>query len=94
MLVVGAGELGTAVLEALSSFSNAKAARSPYSCARRPSPPETLRSRGATRTCVCLLGVDFERSNFVNGPVSVLAAVFKRYDVVIQCRGYGMQPSI
>ncbi len=35
------------------------------------------------------LGVDIEAGDFINNP-SGLVSVFKKYDTVIQCAGYGM----
>lgn len=89
VLVVGAGELGTAVLEALSKHPNRQGGN--LAVLRRK---ETIESQDASKQQavqhVKTLGADLEAGDFVNDPVPELVRIFKKYDVVIQCGGYGM----
>lgn len=90
ILVVGAGELGTSVLQAL--------ALSP----KRPQPtqitvllrPETLASPTPAKKQsideIKSLGVEIQSGDFIAASISELANIFKPFDIVIQCAGYGM----
>lgn len=93
VLVVGAGELGTGVLEALSRHPKREGGK--LAVLLRPSSIATTdTAKQKSNAHLRSLGVDFEPGDFVSGSVSELAADFKKYDVVIQCGGYGMPPGI
>lgn len=91
ILIVGAGELGEAILSALASHPSrpagtrldvllrAESISDPSSPAKRAS-NDRLRSLGA----VLVPG------NFVDDDVARLAGCFKGYDVVVQAGGYGL----
>ena len=91
VLVVGAGELGTAVLEALSKHPNRQGGK--LAVLRRQ---ETIESHDASKQkavqYVKALGAELEAGDFVNDPIPELVAIFKKYDIVVQCGGYGMAP--
>ncbi|KAL6804826.1 hypothetical protein GGI42DRAFT_304722 [Trichoderma sp. SZMC 28013] len=91
ILVLGAGELGLAVLEGLS--------RHP----KRNHGKITVMMRQATLDSAApdkkklvqqirALGVDFEAADVVQASVSELAAIFTRYDTVVSCNGMGLPP--
>lgn len=90
ILIVGAGELGTAILSALASHPS-KPPHVNFSVLLRPdsitSPnPEKQRSNAELQA----LGAKLIPGNFVDDDVSQLSHVFKDYDVVIQAGGYGL----
>lgn len=90
ILIVGAGELGTAILSALASHPS-KPPHVNFSVLLRPdsitSPnPEKRRSNDELRA----LGAKLVPGNFVDDEVSKMADVFKHYDIVIQAGGYGL----
>lgn len=95
ILIIGAGELGTAILAALAAHPAYTTHPHPPKLAllRRPS---TLTSTDpATVTSLTALttrGITLEPGDFTSTPVPELAAVFKKYDVVIQAGGYGSPP--
>lgn len=90
VLIVGAGELGLAVLEALSQNPNRGAAK--IAVLLRP---DTINSEAPAKkeqiNKIRALGADIKTGDFVNNPAA-LVPVFRRYHVVMQCAGYGMQP--
>ncbi|KAK3372537.1 hypothetical protein B0H63DRAFT_485159 [Podospora didyma] len=97
ILVVGAGELGTAVLAALSSHpqrrrgsndTNKLAVLRRAETLNSPSPATQAELARFTST----FGATSETGDFVDSPIPDLVAVFKRYDVVIQCGGFGKPP--
>lgn len=90
ILIVGAGELGTAILSALASHPS-KPPHVNFSVLLRPdsitSPnPEKQRSN----TELQALGAKLVPGNFVDDDVSQLSNVFEDYDIVIQAGGYGL----
>ncbi|KAF3763257.1 hypothetical protein M406DRAFT_94269 [Cryphonectria parasitica EP155] len=90
ILIVGAGELGEAILTALAQHP-ARPSETPLHMLLRsesinaPSP-----AKQASNTRLQSLGAHLVPGNFVEDDVSVLAATFGRYDVVIQAGGYGL----
>lgn len=91
ILIVGAGELGTAILSALASHPS-KPPHVSFSVLLRPdsinSPnPEKQRSNAELQA----LGGRLVPGNFVDDEVSQLAHIFKDYGTVIQAGGYGMR---
>ncbi|KAK1750044.1 NAD(P)-binding protein [Echria macrotheca] len=89
VLIVGAGELGTAVISALLNHPQRDGGR--IGVLRRA---ETIEStdpaKQAENTRLTSLGVQLEGGDFVSSPVTALASVFQKYDVVIQCGGFGL----
>ncbi|KAK7699493.1 hypothetical protein SLS64_011631 [Diaporthe eres] len=90
ILVVGAGELGTAIMSALAGHPS-KPPHVNFSVLLRPdsitSPnPEKQRSNAELQS----LGAKLVPGNFVDDDVSQLSNVFKDYDIVIQAGGYGL----
>ncbi|KAG6355154.1 hypothetical protein INS49_004235 [Diaporthe citri] len=90
ILIVGAGELGTAILSALAGHPS-KPPHVNFSVLLRPdsitSPsPEKQRSNAELQA----LGAKLVPGNFVDDEVSQLSHVFKDYDIVIQAGGYGL----
>ncbi|KAL1858760.1 hypothetical protein Daus18300_009894 [Diaporthe australafricana] len=90
ILIVGAGELGTAILTALASHTS-KPPHINFSVLLRPdsitsATPEKQKSNEELQS----LGARLVPGNFVDDDVSDLATVFKDYDVVIQAGGYGL----
>jgi hypothetical protein len=91
ILIVGAGELGTAILSALASHP-ARPHNLSLSVLLRPdsiySPsPDKQRSNAELQA----LGASLVPGNFVDDDVSELSRIFKDYDVVIQAGGYGQR---
>ncbi|POS79259.1 hypothetical protein DHEL01_v202349 [Diaporthe helianthi] len=90
ILIVGAGELGTAILSALARHPS-KPPHASFSVLLRPgsitsASPEKQRSNAELQA----LGATLVPGNFVDDDVADLARVFKDYDVVIQAGGYGL----
>lgn len=91
ILIVGAGELGTAILSALASHPSNPPHVS-FSVLLRPdsisSPnPEKQRSNAELQA----LGAKLVPGNFVDDEISQLAHIFKDYGTVIQAGGYGLR---
>jgi len=91
VLVLGAGELGLAVIEAL--------ARHPlYSqCSlavllRQSSLDTALPSKKKLTQHLKALGCSFEAAEVAAAPVEELSAIFKKYDTVISCNGMYLPP--
>ncbi|KAK0723260.1 hypothetical protein B0T26DRAFT_705927 [Lasiosphaeria miniovina] len=89
ILVVGAGELGTAVATALAKHPHRR--RGKIGVLRRA---ETQRSADSAKQAetarLSALGAVHETGDFVSSSVAELADVFRRYDVVVQCGGFGL----
>ncbi|XXH04401.1 actin organization and endocytosis protein [Hypoxylon texense] len=91
ILVIGAGELGTSVLEALAAHPKRnggkiaillRASSIHTQDAEKQIANEHLRS----------LGTEFEPADIAHDSVEDLAKVFGRYDTVISCSGFGLPP--
>ncbi|KAK1768554.1 NAD(P)-binding protein [Phialemonium atrogriseum] len=93
VLVIGAGELGTAVLDALSKHAQRQSGRLAVLLRE-----DTLKSADPAKAdrneYLRSLGIELEAGDFINTPIPALAAVFGRYDVVIQCGGYGIPTEV
>lgn len=98
ILIVGAGELGTAILE---GFSKHIAAQSPTDNAskrvarlaimlRQESIDTADPAKQEANKQLTALGAELIPGNFVEDTVSELAAAFTGFDVVIQAGGYGL----
>lgn len=90
VLIVGAGELGTSILQALANHPS-KPPHASFSVLLRmdsiTSPnPEKQRSNANLQA----LGAKLVPGNFVEDQVSDLSSVFKDYEIVIQAGGYGL----
>jgi len=98
VLIIGAGELGTAVLQALAHHplrrhhqadnSNGKINVLLRASGINSPPPDKQRQIAEIQS----LGAGLETGDIVHTPVSDLASIFSQYDVVIQCAGYGFPP--
>ena len=90
ILVLGAGELGTAVIEAL--VRHPKRAGAPIAVVLRQ---ETIDSQDPAKKAnvdyIRSLGVGVEAGDFIHDAPG-LVPVFKKYATVIQAAGYGMAP--
>lgn len=91
ILVVGAGELGLAILTALTAHPSLPTTKTKLSVLLRA---ETVSSSDPAKKAhienIRSLGITIETGDFINAP-SELIPVFERYAVVVQCAGYGMQ---
>lgn len=90
ILVVGAAELGLAVLEAISQHPD-RGTSNLAVLLRQDTINSDALSKKEQINKIRALGADIESGDFVNDP-SALIPIFRRYDVVMQCAGYGMQP--
>ncbi|TFA98163.1 hypothetical protein CCMA1212_010048 [Trichoderma ghanense] len=91
ILVLGAGELGLAVLEALSRHPKRHHARIAVlmrQAALDSAAPDKKKLTQRLRA----LDVHLEAADVVQASVSQLAAVFARYDAVVSCTGMGLPP--
>lgn len=91
ILVLGAGELGLAVLEAFSRhplYSSASVAV----LIRQSSLDTALPSKKKTTQHLKALGCEFEAADVAAAPIAELAAVFKKYDTVVSCNGMYLPP--
>lgn len=89
VLVIGAGELGTAVLEALSKHPG----RSHISLSvllRQATLDSAAPLKRRLTQQLTVLDVRFEAADVAVAPVSELAAIFTKYDTVICCTGMGL----
>ncbi|KAI0834460.1 NAD(P)-binding protein [Hypoxylon sp. FL0890] len=92
ILLIGAGELGTAVLEALSKHPKRNGGK--IAILLRQS---TVSSQGSEKKrqieYLQPLGASFEVGDLADASITQLAEVFKRYHTVISCSGFGL-PSV
>lgn len=89
ILLIGAGELGTAVLEALSKHpkrNGGKIAILLRQSTISTQDPEKKKQNGYLQS----LGASFEAGDLANDSAAQLAEVFKRYHTVISCSGFGL----
>lgn len=86
ILVLGAGELGLAVLEALNKHT--LYSQSSVSVLVRQSSLDTaLPSKKKTIQHLKALNCSFEAADVAAAPITELAAIFKKYDTVVSCNG-------
>lgn len=90
ILIVGAGELGKAILSALASHPLRPASTKLDVLLRPESINSPSPAKQASNDKLHSLGANLVPGNFVNDDVSSLATSFKTYDVVIQAGGYGL----
>ncbi|KAK4118754.1 NAD(P)-binding protein [Parathielavia appendiculata] len=90
ILIIGAGELGTAILSSLTSYPNYDPSQTTLAVLRRASTlaspdPNTQSELGRLSS----QGIVLEGGDFISSPLDDLISIFKKYDVVIQAAGYG-----
>ncbi|KAI1372994.1 NAD(P)-binding protein [Hypoxylon crocopeplum] len=89
ILLIGAGELGTAALEALAKHPKRDGGK--ISILLRPS---TISTQDAEKKKqnehLRSLGAEFEAGDIANDSVSQLADVFRKHHTVISCSGFGL----
>ncbi|KAF9571259.1 hypothetical protein EC968_000802 [Mortierella alpina] len=87
ILVLGAGELGTAVLWGLAN--HASRSESPISVLLRPSSiNSTESSKKSEIDAFRATGINLVPADLVNDSVETLSSIFKRFDTVIGCTGF------
>ncbi|KAI2636297.1 NAD(P)-binding protein [Hypomontagnella submonticulosa] len=89
ILLIGAGELGTSVLEALAAHpkrNNGRIAILLRQSSISSQDPEKVKQNSYLRS----LGADFEAGDLANDSADQLAEVFKKYHTVISCSGFGL----
>ncbi|KAK4234109.1 hypothetical protein C8A03DRAFT_18926 [Achaetomium macrosporum] len=89
VLVIGAGELGSAILRALATHPLHNPQHTTLSVLRRAESIAKLPPHSSSITIDNGVQVTLEAGDFVSAPVSELVETFKKYDVVIQAAGYG-----
>ncbi|KAI8210362.1 hypothetical protein K4K52_012322 [Colletotrichum sp. SAR 10_76] len=88
VLVLGAGELGSAMLKALTSHP-VRPKDANISVLLRPSTiSSTDPSKSKSVSDIKALGVHVEAGDVVNDSIADLAALFSKYDTVISCTGF------
>lgn len=91
ILVLGAGELGLAVLDALAKHPK-RSSRSITVALRQATLDSAAPDKKRLVQQLRALEVRFEAVDVVQASTSQLAAVFGRYDTVISCTGMGLPP--
>lgn len=90
ILIIGAGELGTAILSALASHPS-KPPHVSFSVLLRPDSITSPKlDKQQSNDQLRALGATLVPGNFVDDDVADLARVFEGYDIVIQAGGYGL----
>lgn len=94
ILILGAGELGTAILAALTAHASYDPARTRLAVLRRSETLAAGASSSGSRDGNHSNGNDniapviFEAADLAHAPVAELAALFARYDVVVHAAGF------
>ncbi|KAL7822051.1 NAD(P)-binding protein [Trichoderma gracile] len=91
ILVLGAGELGLAVLQALSRHPKRSHARVTV-LMRQASLDSAAPDKKKLVQQIRALDVGFEAADVMQATVPQLAAVFAKYDTVVSCNGMGLPP--
>ncbi|EHK15314.1 uncharacterized protein TRIVIDRAFT_38893 [Trichoderma virens Gv29-8] len=89
ILVLGAGELGLAVLDALSRHPKRNHSRITVMM-RQATLDSAAPDKKRLIQQIRALDVHFEAADVVQASVSELAAIFARYDTVVSCNGMGL----
>ena len=93
ILVLGAGELGLSILEALVRHSEYIADRTPTSVLlRQPTIDSPDPAKKRLTQHISSLGVLFKSLDVVAATTAELARMFSNYDTVISCNGMGLPP--
>ncbi|KAL6909143.1 hypothetical protein GGI43DRAFT_169282 [Trichoderma evansii] len=91
ILVLGAGELGLAVLEALARHPKRNHCRITVTL-RQATLDSAAPDKKKLIQQIRALDVQFEAADVVQASASELAAIFARYDTVVSCTGMGLPP--
>ncbi|KAK7408810.1 hypothetical protein QQX98_008996 [Neonectria punicea] len=91
MLVLGAGELGLSMLEALARHPRRNNTRISV-LLRQATLDSAAPDKKKLTQRIRALGVDFEAADVVGASVAELAAVFAPFDTVVSCNGMGLPP--
>jgi len=87
ILVLGAGELGTAVLRSLANHTSRS--KSPLSVLLRPaSINSTEPSKKSEVDAIRAIGINLVPADLVNDSVETLSSIFKRFHTIIGCTGF------
>lgn len=89
VLVLGAGELGICVLEALAGHAKRQQTRLAV-LLRRATLDSAAPEKKKLTQHIKALGVGFEGADVVGATVPELAAIFAKYDTVVGCNGMGL----
>lgn len=96
VLIIGAGELGTAVLEALAKHPKrnggriAVLLRPPSNTNTTTTTDDPANKKAKVVEHIHSLDATLETADVATASVADLAAVFARYDVVVACAGFGL----
>lgn len=91
ILLLGAGELGIAILEALSKHPRRSQARLAV-LVRRGSELSAAPEKKRTTERIRALGGHLEAADVAQAPTSELAAIFRNYDTIVSCMGMSFPP--
>ncbi|KAK5989824.1 Phenylcoumaran benzylic ether reductase Pyrc5-like protein [Cladobotryum mycophilum] len=91
VLVIGAGELGLAVLEGLARHPNKSHTKVSVLLRQATIDSAAPEKRKMTQQ-IKALGVGFEAADVAHASASELAAVFSKYRIVVSCMGAGLPP--
>lgn len=90
ILVVGAGELGTAMLEGLTRHAGHDSSRAPITIMLRASTIDSADGRKRRANAYLRsLGADLVAGDIVQDSEEHLAGIFGRFDTVVVCSGFG-----
>lgn len=89
ILLIGAGELGTAVLEALSKHPKRNGGQIAILLRQSTISAQNPKKKKQNEYLQSL-GASFEAGDLANDSATQLAQVFKRYHTVISCSGFGL----
>ncbi|KAF4974030.1 hypothetical protein FZEAL_9023 [Fusarium zealandicum] len=93
ILVLGAGELGLSVLDALSRHPRRQQHRTRISVLLRQATLDSAAPDKKKRIQhIRALGANFEAADVVSASVAELAAIFSNFDSVVSCNGMGLPP--
>jgi hypothetical protein len=90
ILLLGAGELGMAVLEALAKHPRRAADTKLSVLLRQSTIDSTALDKKRTTQRIGELGASLEAADIASASVSELASIFQSYDIVISCTGMGL----
>lgn len=89
VLVLGAGELGLGMLEALARHPRRQNTRVSVLLRQATLDSAAPEKKKLTQR-IRALGVDFEAADVVGASVSDLAAIFSKFDTILSCNGMGL----
>lgn len=91
ILVLGAGELGISVLQALSSHPQIINNKTPISVLLRSASPTTP-AKQTQLSIISSLSISIISADITSSSLSELSVIFKRYHTIISCTGFGTPP--